>query len=115
GIRGPSRAVDPARHEIRAGPRLDLADLVVYELHVGTFTALGTFDAAARDLARLAELGVTAVELMPVATFPGNRGWGYDGVYLYAPHPAYGGPDGLARLVDAAHAAGLGVVLDVVY
>ncbi len=63
----------------------------------------------------LRELGVTAIELMPVATFPGERGWGYDGVYAYAPHPAYGGPDGLARLVDAAHAAGLGVLLDVVY
>ena len=88
---------------------------MLYELHVGTFTAEGTFDAAIPRLRRLRELGVTAIELMPVATFPGERGWGYDGVYTSAPHPAYGGPDGLARLVDAAHAAGLGVVLDVVY
>ena len=66
-------------------------------------------------LEELRELGVTAIELMPVATFPGDRGWGYDGVYTWAPHPAYGGPEGLARLVDAAHAAGLGVFLDVVY
>jgi maltooligosyltrehalose trehalohydrolase len=115
GIGGPSRVVDPAQFEIRPGPRLDLAQLVVYELHVGTFSDGGTFDAAARDLPRLAELGVTAVELMPVATFPGNRGWGYDGIYLYAPHSVYGGPDGLARFVDTAHAAGLGVILDVVY
>jgi maltooligosyltrehalose trehalohydrolase len=88
---------------------------VIYELHVGTFTEEGTFDAVVPRLAALRELGVTAIELMPVATFPGERGWGYDGVYIYAPHPAYGGPAGLARLVDAAHAAGLGVILDVVY
>ena len=88
---------------------------MLYELHVGTFTEEGTFDAAIPQLDRLRELGVTAVELMPVATFPGERGWGYDGVYLYAPHHAYGGPEGLARFVDAAHRAGLGVLLDVVY
>jgi len=88
---------------------------VLYELHVGTFTRAGTFDAAIPQLRRLCELGVTAVELMPVATFPGARGWGYDGVYSYAPHAAYGGPEGLARFVDAAHQTGLGVVLDVVY
>jgi maltooligosyltrehalose trehalohydrolase len=88
---------------------------VIYELHVGTFSEEGTFDGAIPYLEELRELGVTAIELMPVATFPGNRGWGYDGLYAYAPHPAYGGPEGLARLVDAAHAAGLGVILDVVY
>jgi maltooligosyltrehalose trehalohydrolase len=115
GIRGPSRIVDTSRFEIAPGPELRLEELVLYELHVGTFTSEGTFDAAVPHLPRLRELGVTAVELMPVATFPGERGWGYDGVYAYAPHAAYGGPEGLARFVDAAHRAGLGVVLDVVY
>jgi maltooligosyltrehalose trehalohydrolase len=84
-------------------------------LHIGTFTREGTFQAVIPHLRQLRELGVTAIELMPVATFPGARGWGYDGVYTSAPHPAYGGPDGLARLVDAAHREGLGVLLDVVY
>ena len=117
GIRGPSRVVDPATFAWTDGAwdGLDLEELVVYELHVGAFTAEGTFDAVIPRLAGLRELGVTAVELMPVATFPGNRGWGYDGVYAYAPHPAYGGPEGLSRLVDAAHAHDLGVILDVVY
>jgi maltooligosyltrehalose trehalohydrolase len=115
GIRGPSRIVDTSRLEIAPGPALTLAGLVLYELHVGAFTPEGTFDAAIPELARLRALGVTAVELMPVATFPGERGWGYDGVYIYAPHSAYGGPEGLARFVDAAHREGLGVVLDVVY
>jgi len=115
GIRGPSRIVDTSRFEIAPGPELRLDELVLYELHVGTFTLEGTFDAAIPHLRRLRELGVTAVELMPVAAFPGERGWGYDGVYIYAPHHAYGGPQGLARLVDAAHREGLGVVLDVVY
>jgi maltooligosyltrehalose trehalohydrolase len=115
GIRGPSRVVDTSRLEIAHGPELRLEELVLYELHVGTFTRGGTFDDAIPQLPRLRELGATAVELMPVATFPGERGWGYDGVYSSAPHPAYGGPDGLARFVDAAHREGLGVVLDVVY
>jgi maltooligosyltrehalose trehalohydrolase len=88
---------------------------VIYELHVGTFSEEGTFDGVAPRLRGLRDLGVTAIELMPVATFPGDRGWGYDGLYTYAVHPAYGGPHGLARLVDAAHAEGLGVILDVVY
>src|SRR3954469_16298113 len=115
GIRGPSRVVDTTAFSIAPKPRLSLDELVLYELHVGTFTREGTFEAAIPHLPRLRELGVTAVELMPVATFPGNRGWGYDGVYLYAAHPAYGGPEALARFVDAAHREGLGVLLDVVY
>jgi maltooligosyltrehalose trehalohydrolase len=115
GIKGPSRVVDTTSFAIAAGPDLRLEELVLYELHVGTFTADGTFDAVVPQLRRLRELGVTAIELMPVATFPGNRNWGYDGVYAYAAHPAYGGPEGLARLVDAAHREGLGVFLDVVY
>ncbi|MFB7943957.1 malto-oligosyltrehalose trehalohydrolase [Kitasatospora phosalacinea] len=88
---------------------------VVYELHVGTFTLEGTFDAAAEKLDHLVELGVDFVELMPVCTFPGRSGWGYDGVGLWAVHEPYGGPDGLKRFVDAAHRRGLGVVLDVVH
>jgi maltooligosyltrehalose trehalohydrolase len=94
---------------------MPLAGSVLYELHVGTFSAGGTFDGAIGHLDHLAALGVDAIELMPVAEFPGDRGWGYDGVDLFAPHHAYGGPDGLKRLVDAAHARGIGVVLDVVY
>jgi len=92
-----------------------LADAVIYEMHIGTFTEGGTFDAAIDRLPELAELGITHLEIMPVAEFSGDRGWGYDGVHLYAPHHAYGGPDGLKRLVDAAHGAGLAVLLDVVY
>jgi len=115
GVRGPSRILDASAFEIAPGPGLELDDLVLYELHIGTFSREGTFDGVIPRLAGLRELGVTAIELMPVATFPGNRGWGYDGLYPFAPHRAYGGPDGLARLVDAAHREGLGVVLDVVY
>ena len=88
---------------------------VLYELHVGTFSAEGTFDGVIAHLDHLVELGVDAIELLPVCEFSGNRGWGYDGVDLFAPHHAYGGPEGLKRLVDACHRAGLGVVLDVVY
>ncbi|HEY2602618.1 MAG TPA: malto-oligosyltrehalose trehalohydrolase [Thermoleophilaceae bacterium] len=117
GLRGPSRVLDaealPGAPSRFAPPRLE--ELVLYELHVGTFTREGTFDAAAVKLPELAELGVTAVELMPLAEFPGRHGWGYDGVYLSAPHSAYGGPEGLARLVQAAHECGLAVLLDVVY
>jgi maltooligosyltrehalose trehalohydrolase len=90
-------------------------DLVVYELHVGTFTPVGTFDAVISRLPALVELGVTAVELMPIAEFPGSRNWGYDGVHLFAPQSTYGGPAGLRRLVDACHAHGLSVMLDLVY
>jgi maltooligosyltrehalose trehalohydrolase len=116
GLRGPSRVLDTDAFAWDAAPVVvPLEDLVVYELHVGTFTPAGTFDAVIPRLPELAALGVTAIELMPVATFPGERGWGYDGVLTYAPHRAYGGPHGLARLVDAAHANGLAVILDVVY
>ena len=117
GVHGPSAVVDPATFSWTDGawPGLRLADTVLYELHVGTFTPEGTLDAAIGQLARLAALGVTAVELMPVNAFPGARNWGYDGVFVSAVQHSYGGPEALARLVDAAHAAGIGVVLDVVY
>jgi maltooligosyltrehalose trehalohydrolase len=94
---------------------LDLAGTVIYELHVGTFTPEGTFDAAATRLADLASLGIGAVELMPVNAFPGTRNWGYDGVFAGAVQHSYGGPAGLARFVDAAHRHGIGVILDVVF
>jgi maltooligosyltrehalose trehalohydrolase len=94
---------------------LPIEQLVIYELHVGAATPEGTFDALIPRLDDLLALGVTAIELMPVADFPGERNWGYDGVCLFAPARAYGGPEGLRRLVDAAHARGLAVLLDVVY
>ncbi len=117
GLRGPSAVVDPRTFGWTEGgwAGMEPEALVLYELHVGTFTAEGTFDAAAAHLPELAELGVTAIEVMPVAEFPGGHGWGYDGVYLSAAQSSYGGPDAFARLVDAAHAAGLAVILDVVY
>jgi maltooligosyltrehalose trehalohydrolase len=117
GLRGPSRLLDPAAFEwTDAGfEPPSLRDTVLYELHVGTFTPEGTFDAVVPHLRELRELGVTSIELMPVAEFPGRHGWGYDGVYISAAHSAYGGPEGLQRLVDAAHAEGLAVLLDVVY
>ncbi|MFN2432448.1 MAG: malto-oligosyltrehalose trehalohydrolase [Gemmatimonadota bacterium] len=117
GVHGPSRVVDPAAFAWSDGEwrGRETAELVLYELHVGTFTAAGTFRAAAERLPALRELGVTAVELMPVAQFPGARNWGYDGVFPYAPQSTYGGPEGLRRLVDAAHAIDLAVILDVVY
>ena len=117
GIRGRSRLLDHAAFRWsdahwRAPP---LSAGVIYELHVGTFTREGTFDAVIGRLGHLVDLGITHVELMPVASFAGARGWGYDGVSLYAPHEGYGGPTGLKRLVDACHARGLAVLLDVVY
>lgn len=96
----------------RASP---LASSVIYELHIGTFTPEGTFESAIANLDHLVQLGVTHVELMPVAEFSGQHGWGYDGVHVFAPHHAYGGPEALKRLVDACHARGLAVLLDVVY
>ncbi len=117
GVHGLSRAVDHAAFAwTDAGwqpPPLETG--VIYELHVGTFTPGGTFESAIERLPDLVELGVTHLELMPVAEFSGTRGWGYDGVDLFAPHHAYGGPIGLKRLVDAAHRQGLAVLLDVVY
>ncbi|HWH35612.1 MAG TPA: malto-oligosyltrehalose trehalohydrolase [Acidimicrobiales bacterium] len=117
GVNGPSRVVDHRafRWQDGAWRGFHLPSAVLYELHIGTFSAEGTFDGAVAHLDHLVQLGVTAVELLPVAQFPGCRNWGYDGVDLYAPHDGYGGPDGLRRLVDACHARGLGVVLDVVY
>jgi len=117
GVHGPSRVVDPSTFVWTDGGWRggEMADLVIYELHVGTFTAAGTFDAAAEHLEALRALGVTAIELMPIAEFDGSRNWGYDGVHLYAPQSTYGGPDGLRRLVDAAHRADVAVILDVVY
>ncbi|RKE18548.1 malto-oligosyltrehalose trehalohydrolase [Streptomyces sp. TLI_171] len=114
---GLSRAVDHAAFawSETAWRGRPVAGAVVYELHVGTFTPEGTFDAAAARLDHLVELGVDFVELMPVCAFPGTAGWGYDGVALWAVHEPYGGPDGLKRFVDAAHVRGLGVVLDVVH
>jgi maltooligosyltrehalose trehalohydrolase len=113
GLRGPSRVLAPTPPAPFERP--PAADLIIYELHVGTFSAEGTFDGAIAHLPELAALGVTAIELMPVAEFPGARGWGYDGVYLAAAQSSYGGPDGLQRLIEAAHTAGLAVILDVVY
>ncbi len=114
GLRGPSRVVDPTPPSALS-QRPPPEKLLIYELHIGTFTAEGTFAAAQQHLAELARLGVTAIEIMPVAEFPGARGWGYDGVYLSAAQSSYGGPEGLLSLVAAAHREGLAVILDVVY
>jgi maltooligosyltrehalose trehalohydrolase len=116
GLHGPSAVDDEAFPWRDAGwrPR-PLHEQVLYELHVGTFTPEGTFEAIIPRLTELADLGITALELMPIWQFPGERNWGYDGVLPYAPQHSYGGPAGLRRLVDAAHAAGIGIVLDVVY
>ncbi len=117
GVHGPSRTFDATGFAwTDAGaPGVELLGSVYYELHVGTFTPEGTLDAAIGRLDHLVDLGVAVVELMPVAAFPGVRGWGYDGVALYAVHDAYGGPEALQRFVDAAHSRGLAVCLDVVY
>jgi maltooligosyltrehalose trehalohydrolase len=118
GVHGPSRVVDPNAFRWNDADWRGIAmrDLVIYELHVGTFTNDGTFTAIIPYLRGLRrDLGVTAIEIMPVAQFPGSRNWGYDGVNLYAVQNNYGGPDGLKQLVNAAHAEGLAVILDVVY
>lgn len=117
GVHGASRWLEQDRFAWtdaawRAPP---LASAIIEEIHIGTFTPAGTFEAAIERLDHLVDLGVTHVELMPVAEFSGGRGWGYDGVDLFAPHHAYGGPDGFKRLVDACHCKGLAVLLDVVY
>ena len=116
-VHGPSRVYDHGRFHWTDGAwqGRGLRGAVMYELHVGTFTPEGTFDAAVQRLTHLVELGVTHVEVMPVAAFNGRHGWGYDGVGLFAVHEPYGGPDGFKRFVDACHAHGLAVVLDVVY
>lgn len=116
GVHGPSEVVS-ARFDWQdpTWKGLPLDQLVIYELHVGTFTREGTFDAIIPRLPMLKELGVNTIELMPVAQFPGSRNWGYDGVYPFAVQNSYGGPAGLRRLVNAAHKLGLGVALDVVY
>lgn len=115
-VNGPSLVVDPARYVWQntgwKGRRWEEA--VVYELHIGTFTPQGTFQAAMEKLPYLAELGITMIEVMPVSQFGGNRGWGYDGVLLYAPHSAYGSPDDFKAFIDTAHGFGLSVVLDIV-
>ncbi len=117
GVHGVSVVVDPSVYKWSDDEwtGVGLSNLVIYELHVGTFSPSGTFAGVADRLRELHDLGVTAIELMPVADFPGARNWGYDGASLYAPAHVYGSPDDLRRLVDAAHGVGLAVLLDVVY
>ena len=115
-VHGPSQVVNPDfawKDDCWFG--LDLRDYIIYELHVGTFTPEGTFEAVIPHLQDLKNLGITAIELMPVAQFPGSRNWGYDGTYPFAVQNSYGGPDGLRHLVNGCHQVGLAVVLDVVY
>ena len=117
GVHGPSQAIDSNAftwndHQWSGIP---LEEMIIYELHVGTFTPAGTFTAIIPQLPELSRLGVNAIEIMPVAQFPGDRNWGYDGVYPYAVQNSYGGPEGLKQLVDAAHQQGIAVILDVVY
>lgn len=117
GPHGPSLIVDPAayRWQDQGWQGVSMPRQVIYELHVGTFTPAGTLDAAAAELAALKDLGITVIEVMPVAEFPGRWNWGYDGVGLFAPAHVYGDPAALKRFVDTAHRCGLGVILDVVY
>jgi maltooligosyltrehalose trehalohydrolase len=120
GVHGASFVPDAPASQVAAGEHRDfralpLSQAIIYELHVGTFTSEGTYVAAREKLPHLVRLGVTHVELMPLATFPGQRGWGYDGVDLFAPHPAYGSPAQLVSFVEACHRCGLAVLLDVVY
>ncbi|MGI9147829.1 MAG: malto-oligosyltrehalose trehalohydrolase [Chloroflexota bacterium] len=117
GVHAPSAVVDPAHFEWHDTnwPGIRIQGLVIYQCHVGTATPAGTFVSLIDELPRLKRLGIGAIQPLPLAEFPGGRNWGYDGVNLFAPARAYGGPDGLKRLVEAAHQHGLGVVLDVVY
>jgi maltooligosyltrehalose trehalohydrolase len=117
GVHGPSQVVDTGafRWTDHNWKGRKLQGSILYELHIGTYTREGTFDGLIPHFARLVELGVTSIEIMPVAQFPGARNWGYDGVYEYAPQNSYGGPQGLQRLVDAIHGHGLAAILDVVY
>jgi maltooligosyltrehalose trehalohydrolase len=117
GVHGPSEIIDPDAFQWtdQDWHGLDIEKYVIYELHTGTFTPEGKFEGVIAKIPYLKELGITAIELMPVAEFPGCRNWGYDGVDLFAPQSSYGGPEGLKKLVNAFHSAGLAVVLDVVY
>ena len=117
GVHGPSRVVNPNsfRWSDENWTGIPLKDFIIYELHIGTFTPEGTFENVIPHLTYLRDLGITAIEIMPVAEFPGNRNWGYDGASLYPPQSSYGGPTGLKKLVDACHHHGLAVVMDVVY
>ncbi len=117
GVHGPTEIVNASqfRWTDQNWQGLPLSEYIIYELHIGTFTSAGTFDSAIEKLEYLKRLGVTVIELMPVAAFPGTRNWGYDGVSLYSVQASYGGPEGLRRFVDAAHRLGLAVMLDVVY
>ncbi len=117
GVNGPSQVINPEEflwddHAWRGRP---LSEFLIYELHTGAFTREGTFEAVIPRLDHLAGMGITAIELMPVGQFPGNRNWGYDGVYPFAPQNTYGGPEGMKRLINSAHKKGLAVILDVVY
>jgi maltooligosyltrehalose trehalohydrolase len=116
GVHGPSQVIDRGyRWQDNGWNGLALGELVIYEVHVGTYTEAGSFDALIGHLQSIRDLGITAVELMPIGQFPGSRNWGYDGVYPFAVQNSYGGPLGLKRLVDACHREGLAVILDVVY
>jgi maltooligosyltrehalose trehalohydrolase len=117
GVHGPSRIVNPKSFgwSDQGWSGVPLKDFIIYELHTGTFTREGTFESIIPRLPYLRDLGITAIEIMPVAEVPGNRNWGYDGASLYSPQSSYGGPTGLKKLVDACHHHGLAVVLDVVY
>ncbi len=117
GINGPSRIIDHTSFNWQDNDYtpVQLKDYIMYEFHTGTFTPEGTFEAAAGKLDYLEDLGITAIEIMPVAQFPGDRNWGYDGVYPFAPQNSYGGPEGLKMLVNEAHKRGMAVILDVVY
>lgn len=117
GVHGPSQVVDHRAFQWtdQNWKSIPFKDLIIYELHVGAFTPEGTFEAIAARLPDLKELGINAIEIMPVAQFPGHRNWGYDGVYPYAVQNSYGGPEGLKRLVNTCHEQGMAVILDVVY
>jgi maltooligosyltrehalose trehalohydrolase len=117
GVHGPTEITRPEefRWTDADWPGVPLKNYIIYELHIGTFTSQGNFDATIEKLPYLKKMGITVIEIMPVAAFPGTRNWGYDGVSPYAVQASYGGPDGLRRLVDAAHGVGLGIILDVVY
>jgi maltooligosyltrehalose trehalohydrolase len=116
-VHGPSEVVDHSKMNwTDAGwSGIALEEMIIYELHVGTFTSEGTFEAIIPRLKELYEFGINAIELMPIAQFPGNRNWGYDGVFPYAAQHSYGGSEGLKKLVDAAHQQGIAIVLDVIY